>query len=271
MLWRPAGWWRAGCDTVTRKVVACRVRFSVRGGSHRGTERIQNALFRDVAGPGCAFPSRRGHRVRLSVECAFPYLGKRGAVSRKSAFCAGTLTEKHTLGGWGHGKAHSRWRPHGKAQSGWEQSYRVRLSVTPNPRMRLSVECAFPYLRKRGAVSRKSAFWVGGLTEKRIVTQRLTGKRILRFSDRANCAFPSHCRPRGMRCNHPPGCGALSKVTQLGKCVRATTRQAAGRFAPGSANLVWSLTSRKVAVWVRSLGAQLGRAAWMSSLGAQPG
>ena len=199
MLWRPAGWWRAGCDTVTRKVVACRVRFSVRGGSHRGTERIQNALFRDVAGPGCAFPSRRGHRVRLSVECAFPYLGKRGAVSRKSAF------------------------------------------------------------------------WVGGLTEKRIVTQRLTGKRILRFSDRANCAFPSHCRPRGMRCNHPPGCGALSKVTQLGKCVRATTRQAAGRFAPGSANLVWSLTSRKVAVWVRSLGAQLGRAAWMSSLGAQSG
>ena len=122
--------------------------------------------------------------------------------------------------------------------------------------MRLSVECAFPYLRKRGAVSRKSAFCAGGLTE----------KRTLRFSDRANCAFPSHCRPRGVGCNHPPGCGALSKVAQLGKCVRATTRQAAGRFAPGSANLVWSLTSRKVAVWVRSLGAQFGCAAWVDGL-----
>ena len=169
---------------VTRRVVARGVRFSVRGGSRRGTERIQSALFRDAAGPGCAFPSRRGHRMRLSVECAFPYL------------------------------------------------------------------------RKRGAVSRKSTLWVGSLTE----------KRSLRFSDRANCAFPSHCRPRGVGCNHPPGCGALSKVAQLGKCVRATTRQAAGRFVPGSANLVWSLTSRKVAVWVRSLGAQPGRAAWMRSL-----
>ena len=169
---------------VTRRVVARGVRFSVRGGSRRGTERIQSALFRDAAGPGCAFPSRRGHRMRLSVECAFPYL------------------------------------------------------------------------RKRGAVSRKSTLWVGSLTE----------KRSLRFSDRANCAFPSHCRPRGVGCNHPPGCGALSKVTQLGKCVRATARQAAGWFAPGSANLVWSLTSRKVAVWVRSLGAQPGRAAWMRSL-----
>ena len=111
------------------------------------------------------------------------------------------------------------------------------------------------------AASRKSAFWKVGVT----------GKRILRFSDRANCAFPSHCRPRGMRCNHPPGCGALSKVTQLGKCVRATTRQAAGRFAPGSANLVWSLTSRKVAVWMRRLGAQVGRAGWIRSLDAQSG
>ena len=164
----------------------------------------------------CVFPSRRSHRMRLFVECAFPYLRKRGAVSRKSAFCSGDLTEKRILGG----------RPHGEAHSGW-------------------------------AASLKSAFWKVGVT----------GKRILRFSDRANCAFPSHCRPRGMRCNHPPGCGALSKVAQLGKCVRATARQAAGRFAPGSANLVWSLTSRKVAVWVRSLGAQSGRAVWMRSLG----
>ena len=33
-----------------------RVRFSVRDGSRRGTERVQSALFCDVAGLGCAFP-----------------------------------------------------------------------------------------------------------------------------------------------------------------------------------------------------------------------
>ena len=39
-----------------------------------------------------------GARVRLSVECAFPYLGKRGVASRKSAFWIVTLTKKHILG-----------------------------------------------------------------------------------------------------------------------------------------------------------------------------
>ena len=42
--------------------------------------------------------------------------------------------------------------------------------------MRLSVECAFPYLRKRGAISRRSAFWVGGLTGKRILCRHPHGK-----------------------------------------------------------------------------------------------
>ena len=45
--------------------------------------------------------------MRLSVECAFPYLRKRGAVSRKSALCSGGLTEKRSVGGQPHGKAHS--------------------------------------------------------------------------------------------------------------------------------------------------------------------
>ena len=35
----------------------------------------------------------------------------------------------------------------------------------------------------------------------------------------------------------PPACGALWEVAQLGKCVRATPRQAAGGVAPGSAGL----------------------------------
>ena len=45
--------------------------------------------------------------------------------------------------------------------------------------MRLSVECAFPHLGKRGVASRKSAFWAWALTEKRILAGYLTEKRIL--------------------------------------------------------------------------------------------
>ena len=37
--------------------------------------------------------------------------------------------------------------------------------------------------------------------------------------------------------NPPPGCGALWKMAQLGKCARATPRQAGGGFVPGSAGL----------------------------------
>ena len=40
---------------------------------------------------------RDGTRVRFSVECAFPELGKRGVTSRESAFCTLGLTEKRTL------------------------------------------------------------------------------------------------------------------------------------------------------------------------------
>ena len=46
--------------------------------------------------------------MRLSVECVFSYLGKRGAALRKSTFCIHRLTEKHILGGRRNGKAHSR-------------------------------------------------------------------------------------------------------------------------------------------------------------------
>ena len=37
--------------------------------------------------------------------------------------------------------------------------------------------------------------------------------------------------------NPPPACGALWRMPQLGKCARATPRQAAGRVVPGPANL----------------------------------
>ena len=38
--------------------------------------------------------------------------------------------------------------------------------------MRFSVDCAFPYLRKRGGVSRKGALWVGDVTERRTLWLR---------------------------------------------------------------------------------------------------
>ena len=145
-------------------------------GSRRGTERIQSALFRDAAGPGCAFPSRRGHRMRLSVECAFPYLRKRGAVSRKSTVWVCGLTEKRILGGRGHGKAQSAQAASRKSTLWVGSRAECAFPSRRSHRMRLSVECAFPELGKRGAVSRKSTFWVCDLTEKRILGGRGHGK-----------------------------------------------------------------------------------------------
>ena len=48
--------------------------------------------------------------------------------------------------------------------------------------MRFSVDCAFPHLRKRGATSRKGAFWTGDVTEKRTLRVGLTKRRILHAS-----------------------------------------------------------------------------------------
>ena len=45
--------------------------------------------------------------MRFSVECAFPHLRKRGATSRKGAFCADGLTQKRSLHPPPHGKPHS--------------------------------------------------------------------------------------------------------------------------------------------------------------------
>ena len=58
--------------------------------------------------------------MRLSVECAFPHLRKRGVPSRKSAFWPDRLTEKRTL----------QPTPHGKAHSAIPRSRRMHFSVT---------------------------------------------------------------------------------------------------------------------------------------------
>ena len=68
-------------------------------------------------------------------------------------------------------------------------SPRVRFSVTSSPRVRFSVECAFPHLGKRDATSRKSAFWMGDVTEKRSLHMRLTEKRILQPNSHPECIF----------------------------------------------------------------------------------
>ena len=89
-----------------------------------------------------------------------------------------------------HGKAHParrasrkgalwprlRGAPHQKTHSGGFGARRMCLSVTSNSRMRFSVECAFPHLRKRGVSSRKSALCALGLTEKRSLRAGPHGK-----------------------------------------------------------------------------------------------
>ena len=81
---------------------------------------FQNALFREAAPAECAFSLCPTCRMRFSVECAFPHLGKRRAASRKSAFCHLRLTEKRILYPVTHGKPHSA----------IPRSRRLHLSVT---------------------------------------------------------------------------------------------------------------------------------------------
>ena len=72
-----------------------------------------------------------------------------------------------------------------------------------------------------------------GLAEGHSLARHLTERRSLRLPRRADCAFPSRCRPGGVGRNPPPACGALWKMGQLGKCARATPRQAAGGLRRG--------------------------------------
>ena len=155
----------------------------------------QNALFGDVEPQSALF-----RRMRLSSP---------GQTWRH-------LTEKRILQPAPHGKAHSaRWAsresafwmsdvtekrilhvgPHGKAHSARQQSPRVRLFVRVRPRVRFSVECAFPHLRKRGAASRKSAFSNRRLTEKRSLRTTPHEKHTLRSPDGQATSFCETTQP----------------------------------------------------------------------------
>ena len=79
-------------------------------------------------------------------------------------------------------------------------------------------------------VSRKSAFWPDRLTER--CTLRLCDPQIAQNAPFRHVAAPGRCGA-----TPPPGCGALWRMPQLGKCARATPRQAAGRVARGPADL----------------------------------
>ena len=82
--------------------------------------------------------------MRFSVKCAFSHLGKRGAASRKSAFCHLCLTEKRTLQPTPHGKAHS-------ATYASRKSAVCNLRLTKRHTLRFPdrTDCAFP--SRRGA------------------------------------------------------------------------------------------------------------------------
>ena len=60
-------------------------------------------------------------------------------------------------------------------------------------------------------------------------------------------------RPGGVGPNPPPGCGALWRMPQLGKCARATPRQAAGGSRRGPQASAWGLAAWKGAVWAEGL------------------
>ena len=152
----------------------------------------------------------------------------------------------------------SRERPHGSAGGEDIRRHRMRFSVrvrTQNASFRRvrffspaqtwrrltekRILLPAPYGKAHSATcaSWKSAFCPSFSPKGALWSDRLTEKRILRFPDRADCAFPLRRGAREVWGNPPPGCGALWRMPQLGKCARATPRQPAGRVARGSADL----------------------------------
>ena len=143
--------------------------------------------------------------MRLSVECTFPHLGKRGAASRKSAVCMWNITEKRSLWLWRHQKAQSAVRRLGRMRfsvspdskprfagpgttrpAGWRGVARAHLPSwaifhsAPQPGGRLPRTSRAPQRDGKAhsaqTASRKSAFCVDDLTEKHILALATHGK-----------------------------------------------------------------------------------------------
>ena len=115
---RRSGRRTSSSDSARLLVRVPRVRVSQRRLEGRARYR-QSALSREAQPAECAFPLRRPCRMRFSVECAFPQLGKRRSVSWKSTFYVCRLTKRRILEVPPHAKAHSvngtRNQPNGTA------------------------------------------------------------------------------------------------------------------------------------------------------------
>ena len=142
----------------------------------------------------------------------------------------------------------SRERPHGSAGGEGIRRHRMRFSVrsdvqnAPFRRVRFSSpgQTWRRLTEKRSlgvSPSRKSALCPSFSRKGALWPDLLTEKRTPRSPDRTDCVFPSRCGAREVWGNPPPGCGALWRMAQLGKCARATPRQPAGRLARGSTDL----------------------------------
>ena len=110
-----------------------------------------------------------------------------------------------------------------------------------------------PEPRQPGPQACAGVEFARGLAEGCILARRLTERRSLRPSRRADCAFWSRHRPGGVGRDPPPACGALWEVAQLGKRARATPRQAGGGVAPGPAGSGLGPAARKGAIWAEGL------------------
>ena len=135
----------------------------------------------------------------------------------------------------------------------WPDASRKGAVCSPH----VAQNALFRYIAAReawGATPRQAAGGVAPGPAGLGLARRLTERRSLQPPCHAECAFPSRRRPGGVGRNPPPACGALWKVAQLGKCVRATPRQAAGGgFRQGPQASAWPDASRKGAVWAEGL------------------
>ena len=116
--------------------------------------------------------------MRFSVECAFPYLGKRDVTSRKGAFWPSP--------------------PHAKAHSGGSEDPKVRLTVRVSYRVRFSVRHGMQTAPFRdvatpgrcGATPRQAAGRVAPGPADLGLEADLTERRTLANLRAADCAFP---------------------------------------------------------------------------------
>ena len=83
------------------------------------------------------------------------------------------------------------------------------------PRVRFSVECAFPHLRKRGAASRKSAFSNRHLTEKRTLHVGPHGKaHSVQTASRKSAFCNRRLTEKRILCRRPHGKAHSAVATQ---------------------------------------------------------